>query len=222
MYDKEQMAAKGYILMRMLIHNGSEGDDIKVSWDSNTIMKLRIKWPVFMSDSTMLAGCLSSTNLMDDSNGDDPFADEEHQVYVDMAKNAEELRDNSGNIHSEGIFQFQNPVDEQKFHMDVFQLPIDDDGAYVTILQILFTELVDGVSFASPTKGIKKGRKINFPAKSCKSPPPRRPPPCPPRSPIASPSIASPGASKKKRRDNAATDPTAKRHRTNGMLLLES
>ena len=99
--------------MRTLIHNGSEANHIKISWESTTTMKLQIKWPVFMSDATMLAGCLtSSKDLMDDD--EDPFGDEDHQVYVDMAKNTEQLCDSNGEIYSEGLFFFKKPIDEQK------------------------------------------------------------------------------------------------------------
>ena len=111
----------------------------------------------------MLAGCLtSSKDLMDDD--EDPFGDEDHQVYVDMAKNTEQLCDSNGEIYSEGLFFFKKPIDEQKYDVDVFfQVPIDDDGGYVTILpQILFMELIDGMAFRSPEKGVKKGKTIDF------------------------------------------------------------
>ena len=41
----------------------------------------------------------------------------------------------------------------------------EDDSDHVTALQLLFKEQTGGMSFASPSTGVKKGRKIE----SCKS-----------------------------------------------------
>ena len=116
-----------------------------------------------MSDATMLAGCMEIETGMGEA--DNPFRDETHPVYVNIGKNTEALCDSTGDIHQEGLFFFKKPVDEEKIELDIFQVPIDNRGLYVSILQILFMEAVNGMSFASPGRGVCIGKKINF----CKS-----------------------------------------------------
>ena len=69
---------------------------------------------VFMSDATILAGYLTPTKDLIDVD-EDPFQDEGHQMYVDMAKNSEELSNSNSEIYSEGLFFFKKPICEQKY-----------------------------------------------------------------------------------------------------------
>ena len=49
----------------------------------------------------------------------------------------------------------------RKINFDVFHVPLgEDEGDCVTILQLLFKEHAGGMSFASPSTGVKEGRKI--------------------------------------------------------------
>ena len=143
--------------MRMLLQNGITGDDVKVSWENNKTIRLRIKWPVFMKTTVMMAG------LLDAVDGEpDPYQ-EHHPVYVDMGKNSKRLEDDESEIYEEGLFSFLSSMDETKFYVEVFQVPIDANGGYVTMLQILFYELVgDKKGFTSPVSVVKSKKMINF------------------------------------------------------------
>ena len=57
-FDHGGGSAQGWVLMRVLLHNNSDTSDVKVSWISDTCMKLSIRRPELTSDARQLAGCL--------------------------------------------------------------------------------------------------------------------------------------------------------------------
>ena len=74
------------------------------------------------------------------------------------------MRDTTGEIHQEGLFCSQNPINEQRCKMAVFHVPIVEEGGCVAILQLLFEGATGKVLFASLAGSVERGRMI----KSCK------------------------------------------------------
>ena len=63
-------------------------------------------------------------------------------------------------------------MDDTKYHVEVFQVPIDKAGGFVTLLQILFLELIDEKkSFTSPVAVVKSKKIIDFSSKSTEQSP---------------------------------------------------
>ena len=110
-----------------------------------------------MTDARQLAGCLTQDVC---GKSQDPFKNENHPVHVEFGKHSEQIEDSSGEIHQDGLFHFQKPINESKCNFDVFHVPFgEDEGDCVTVLQLLFREQTGGMSFASPSTGVKKRRK---------------------------------------------------------------
>ena len=110
-----------------------------------------------MKATVMMSGLLDGA-----SGNDDPYQ-MGHPVYVDMGKNSKKLEDEESEIYEEGLFSFERSMDKTKYHVEVFQVPIDEEGGYVTMLQILFLELIDDKkSFTSPVSVVKSKKMIDF------------------------------------------------------------
>jgi len=126
-----------YCLMRMQIHNGvNEKEDFTLSWVDDKTLKIRLKWPQFMTK------CMVTTTLdmtTDASGQTHPTYPMEHPLYTSMGKNAKALKD-QGSIYSEGFFKFENPM-VKKYEANIF--PTDIYGFSTTVLQIKFFEASD-------------------------------------------------------------------------------
>jgi len=145
-FDFEKDVMNGFCLMRMLIHNGSKKEDFQFSWVNNKTFKIRLKWPVFMQSSLMMTG------LDRDSFGREIYP-RGHQLYNEMGKNARDLKDVDGNIWTEGRFVFKKPMDTRpdKFDIKLFEVQVDQEGRWGTILQVLFHELTEQPEQQAPT-----------------------------------------------------------------------
>ena len=147
MWDFDTETSTAYILMRMVIIDGvKSNDDFQLCFTDKRTFRIRMKWPKFMQKCMMMTSLDIAVNA--DGIGRESFP-AGHKVYEDMAKGAKSLKDDSGCIWSEGLFQFKNDMETNMFEPQIFQIP--DGGG--TVLQVKFTEAAeetDSMPFGSP------------------------------------------------------------------------
>ena len=67
--------------MRMVIHSGTDANDVKISWEGERSVYVKIKRPEWLQDSTMMSG----VDISQDALGQDiETYPETHQVYNSM------------------------------------------------------------------------------------------------------------------------------------------
>ena len=138
-----------FCLMRMQIHNGAnEQEDFQLSWVDDKTFKIRLKWHTFMT-KCMMTTSMDMTTLPDGSARETFPAG--HPLYTSMGKNAKKLKNERGEIWSEGLFKFKNRMDKE-FAPQIFQTTVG--GVVTSVLQIQFMELKiveeEALPFASP------------------------------------------------------------------------
>jgi hypothetical protein len=138
-----------FCLMRMQIHNGAnEQEDFQLSWVDDKTFKIRLKWHKFMT-KCMMTTSMDITTLPDGSAIETSPAG--HPLYTSMGKNAKKLKNDRGEIWSEGLFKFKNRMDKE-FAPQIFQTTVD--GVVTSVLQIQFMELkiaeAQALPFSSP------------------------------------------------------------------------
>ena len=143
----------------MSLHPGADAQDIEVKWQDTRTIILKIKWPIWMQEPTMLSG-LNMTVVNGHAIETYP---EEHNVYGSFGLTTKNLEADDGNIYyQENIFKFRQEMDIQQFKPEVFEAAIDKQGRVATILQIVFAEAVEKKPFMSPTTTKRAGGTIKF------------------------------------------------------------
>jgi len=126
--DEDKGTVRGYCLLRMLLaHSIEKKEDIQFSWVDEKTFKIRIKWP----------------NLSVLMTGLDEFGDEfgePEELHDDMEENTDELRSSDGNIWSEGLCRFENPMNKMKYIPKLFALTHAQTNRKGFLLQVRFTE----------------------------------------------------------------------------------
>ena len=111
-------------MMRLYLHPTSNVDDVQLAWINAKTFQVRLRWPIFMQKSLMMV------DLDIDYNAS-------HAVYTSRGKNAKSMRDEDGNIWSEGIFKFPKAM-EDDFEDKLFVVEVDGQHNSAAILQIVF------------------------------------------------------------------------------------
>ena len=47
---------QGYVLMRIVIHSGTDANDVMISWEGERSVYVKTKWPEWLQDSTIISG----------------------------------------------------------------------------------------------------------------------------------------------------------------------
>ena len=158
-FDRTIKAMKGYVMLRMSLHPGADSNDIEVKWLDAKTITIKIKWPIWMQESTMLSG-LDMTTVNSQLFETYP---EEHNVYNSFGVTTKSLEAEDGNIYyQENVFKFKQDMDIQQFKPEIFEAAIDKTGRVATILQILFAEAIEKKPFMSPTTTKRSGGSIKF------------------------------------------------------------
>ena len=187
-FDYNTDQESGFVLMRMLVHNGCGVNDFKTCFTDPRSFSIKKKWPQYMRNCLMM----TSLDTTPGPNGQ-PFETypQTHPLYTDMGKNAKALKEDDNEIWSEGNFYFKRNMDMFRFEPKLFEVPLGgNNNGHVTILQIKFYEQQAEEKkrpFASPPIAKTNGS-INF--RNRKSPNQqqrRRPPPPPAPAPAAAP-----------------------------------
>ena len=159
----------GYLVMRMLLHNGTQDDDFSFSWVTKRTFKIRVKWPKFMVKCMMMTGL----DMVKNAAGQDIDAfPKGHQIYDSMGANAKKLKEanvDDENIWAEGDFHFDRDM-KKKFETKLFEVNVGKNEVNLdemaTILQITFEETVPE-DLKPKTTPLKKTRRA---LDLCKSP----------------------------------------------------
>ena len=160
-------AMKAYILMRMVINSGTQAEDIKLAWENERAISIKMAWPTWLQDSTMMSGVDIATDATGVSTENYPS---DHKVYDSMGLTSKRLEEDDGKIYSTAVFKFKNRMDITDYKPEFFDIVVDNENQTATILQIKFSELIEDKPFASPiTK--KQGGTLKF----SKSPSRKRP-----------------------------------------------
>ena len=159
-YDKNSKSMKGFAMLRMNLHPGADADDVQISWQDEYTVVLKIKWPMWMQDSTMMSGL----DISQDANGKlfETYP-EDHKVYDSFGQTTMHLEAEDGNIYYQrNSFKFKKKMDVTMYKPEVFETQIDQHGRVATILQVLFQELVENKPFMSPTTTKRAGGAIKY------------------------------------------------------------
>ena len=150
---------KGYVMLRLCLHPGADAKDIEVKWQDTKTIIIKIKWPIWMQESTMLSG-FDMTVVNGQAFKTYP---EDHNIYNSFGLTTKDLEAEDRNVYyQENIFKFKQEMDIQQFKPEVFKAAIDKNGRVATILQILFAEAVEKQPFMSPTTTKRTGGSIKF------------------------------------------------------------
>ena len=153
-------------------------DDIKFEWIDSRSIKLRVKWPEYLTNYRMTA----SLDLDDDGNQQFP---RNHHSYIDMGKNANKLKDDNGEIWDHCIFTFQNKMDTTIFQPKILNTtqPGMINGTLtniqVKLLRVVFKEAYKNEASSNAIQIEEAAGNISCKSTTKKPPRPARKPPPP-------------------------------------------
>ena len=113
-------------MMRLHLHPTSKVGDVQLSWVDSKTFQIQLRWPIFMQKCLMMGGLDKDFN-------------KEHVVHNSVGLNASNMRDDNGEIWSEGLFTFNHQM-EQEFKDKLFVVEVDQEKNKAAILQIVFEE----------------------------------------------------------------------------------
>ena len=170
--------AVGFCKMIVTLDLTTQLDDIKFEWIDSRSIKLRVKWPEYLTNYRMTA----SLDLDDDGNQQFP---RNHHSYIDMGKNANKLKDDNGEIWDHCIFTFQNKMDTTIFQPKILNTtqPGMINGTLtniqVKLLRVVFKEAYKNEASSNAIQIEEAAGNISCKSTTKKPPRPARKPPPP-------------------------------------------
>ena len=111
-FDFNTEDKEGFVLLRLLLHNGIQEEDFEFEWMDNHTFMVKLKWPTFMKKVLMMTS-LDMIQVGTDAEGN-PIVTERfpktHKVTGSMGENAAGLKDENGDIWNVGNFSFKKPM----------------------------------------------------------------------------------------------------------------
>ena len=142
-FDCDTDQIHGFALLRLLIHSGIKEEDFEFDWEDDFTFIVKLKWPYFMVKSLTLTGLdqYTARNEKGELKKFDRFP-RGHKLYDSMGRNIASLKNEDGEIWNIGRFSFRRKMrtEQDKYEVRVFDVPCDEEGKIITILQIEFTE----------------------------------------------------------------------------------
>eukprot|EP00536_Pseudo-nitzschia_multiseries_P005919 jgi/Psemu1/14024/gm1.14024_g len=116
-WDHKLKVVNGYCLMRMLLHSGTKETDYSLDWVDERILKIKLKWPIFMQNALFMTGLDVSFNANGNAIKNYP---EGHQVYTVpemQSKNIEYLQSTIYSFMLRPSIRFHLPLYPSKPHI---------------------------------------------------------------------------------------------------------
>ena len=117
------------VLLRIIVHNAVEHDDVQFKWISPRKVEIRIAWPDWFRFAEQMA------MFTTDDNGQALFG-ARHPITMDTARRNERLVDgDTGRIWDQGYFSFQQDMLTDQVAFELLNVTIPSKGTEVKVLQ---------------------------------------------------------------------------------------
>ena len=119
-----------HVLVRLILHNGVEMQDIDVTWVTPRVLKLRVAWPEWFQMAEQMA------EFTIDDSGQMLFPPE-HALTMDTSERNQQLVEEDGRVWDDGhlTFDFDMKVDDAPV-MELLDVQIPSRGKSVCVLQL--------------------------------------------------------------------------------------
>lgn len=117
------------VLMRIIVHNAVENNDVQFKWVTPRKIEIRIAWPDWFRFAEQMAAFTT------DDAGNTMFPPR-HPITTDTARRNERLVDEStGRVWDTGYFIFQQDMRQEDTSFELLEVEIPSKNVKVTVLQ---------------------------------------------------------------------------------------
>jgi len=124
-----------FMLVRMIVHNGVNVQDIEFAWISPRVLKLRLAWPEWFQNAEQMA------EFMHRDDGQ-PLFPPDHPLAVDTPERNQALVEEDGRIWDDGFLTFdQDMSQEEASKFELLTVDISSQGKHVQVLQFCISQV---------------------------------------------------------------------------------
>lgn len=119
-----------HIMVRILVHNAVELQDVDYDWITPRVLKLQIAWPEWFVFAEQMAAFAT------DEDGDILFPPDQHAMTQSMARRNWDLADKTtSRVYDEGYIKFEKDIKQDTFKIERLNIDIPSKGTTVRGIQ---------------------------------------------------------------------------------------
>ena len=118
-----------HMLVRTILHNGVELQDVNYDWISPRVLKIRVAWPEWFQ----MAEQMAQFTLDDEGNMVFP---PEHPLTMDTSERNQTLVEEDNRIWDEGFITFDQDMKTDDPHVELLSVNIPAKATVVNVLQL--------------------------------------------------------------------------------------
>jgi O-glycosyl hydrolase len=118
------------MIIRMILHNGVEMQDIQFDWVTPRLLKLRVAWPEWFQYAEQMAQFTTNDEGK-------PKYDADHQLTMDTSERNQALVEEDNRIWDEGFLTFEQDMKTDDPSFELLSVEIPSKDTKVNVLQIL-------------------------------------------------------------------------------------
>jgi hypothetical protein len=117
------------MLIRLILHNGVEMQDVQFEWVSPRKLKLKVAWPEWFQYAEMMA------EFATDDDGE-PLFPPTHQLTMDTSERNQALVQEDKRVWDEGYLSFEQDMKTDDPNFELLRVDVPSKATKVTVLQI--------------------------------------------------------------------------------------